>query len=72
MTSPRRRQGSPVESVTLRITFEGTGKELSGIRRAIPSAVAREGGCEVTIRAATPEAVAERARELLERLRGVA
>ena len=70
MTTPRRRTGGPVESVTLKIKFEGGRRELSKIREAVPSAVLRKGACEVTIQAEKPADVAERAREILGWLRG--
>ena len=69
-TSPRRKPGSPIKSVTLKITFEGNRKELSEIRKAIPSVIVRGGACEVTIRAESPAGVTERAKEILEKLRG--
>ncbi len=71
MTSRKRRQGSPVESVTLKITFEGNRKDLSKIKKAVPSAAMRKGGCDVTLQAQGPAGPAEKAREILERLKAV-
>ncbi|MDG6900347.1 MAG: hypothetical protein JRM80_00090 [Nitrososphaerota archaeon] len=72
MTSPRRRQDRPVESVTLKITFKAKEVEAAKIMEAVPSAVKRGGLCEVKIEADEPAEAAERARALLERLRAAA
>ena len=69
MTSPRRRPGSPIESVALKITFDAGRDEAAKIREAIPSAVVRGGVCEVVIESGRIAEVAERARALLESLR---
>jgi len=71
LTSPRRKQDRPIESVELRITFRADRVTSKKIKEAIPSARMKEGGCEVRIEAREPGEVAERAKEILERIRKV-
>lgn len=71
MTSHRRRQDRPIESIVLRIRFKANRKEIARIREAVPSAVMRRGACEVRIEADRPADVAAKAKELLEKLRTV-
>ncbi len=71
MTSPRRRQGRPIEAVELRISFRANRETSIKIREAIPYAKIRGGICEVRIQAEEPSAVAERAKEVLERVRTI-
>jgi hypothetical protein len=72
MTSPRRRPGRPIESVSLRITFKGGTNELAKVMEAMPSAVLRKGVCEVEIEAEGPAEVAEKAKAVLEKLQMIA
>jgi hypothetical protein len=69
MTSPRRRQGKPVESVALKITFRADRETAAKIREKVPSAKFRQGSCEVRIEGEQPGEVAEKAREVLEKIR---
>jgi len=71
MTSPRRRQDRPIESVELRITFRADRATSKRIREVVPSALIREGGCEVRIAAKDPGEVAGRAKEILDKVRAV-
>ncbi len=71
MTSLRRSHDRPIESVELRITFRTDRATAAKIRESIPGAVLRNGGCEVKVEGEEPGEVAERAREILEKLRGV-
>jgi len=71
MTSPRRRQGRPIESVALKIVFRADSETAARIKRSVPNARTRHGGCEVTIDGEQPGEVAERARALLEKIRDV-
>ncbi len=71
MTSPRRRQDRPIESVELRITFRANGDASRKIREAIPHARVKGGVCEVRIQAEQPSEVAEKAREVLDRVRAI-
>ena len=71
MTSPRRRPDRPVESVSLKIAFRASTEEMARIKEAVPSAVVRDGVCEVRIDAERPEDATEKARVLLEKLRAV-
>ncbi|MDA4124967.1 MAG: hypothetical protein OK438_05910 [Thaumarchaeota archaeon] len=72
MTSPRRSPGKPIESVQLRITFKADRATAASLKKSIPFAVLRDGGCEVKVEGESPGEVAERAREMLEILRGIA
>ena len=71
MTSPRRSQGKPVESVSLRITFAADGREAARIRKALPGVVVRGGACEVEIESTDPGTAAKKAKDILGKLRGV-
>jgi hypothetical protein len=71
LTSPRRRQDRPIQAVELRITFRADRATSRKIKEAIPSARIRVGGCEVRIAAQEPGEVADRAKEVLERVRAV-
>ena len=71
MTSPRRRLDRPIEAVELRITFRADRATSKKIKEAIPSARMKDGGCEVRIEAREPGEVAERAKEMLERIRKI-
>ncbi len=71
MTSPRRRQGRPIEAVELRISFRADRDTSKKIREAIPYAKIRGGVCEVRIQAEEPSVVAERAKEVLDRVRTI-
>jgi hypothetical protein len=71
MTSPRRRQDSPVEFVTLKIAFKADKKMAISIKEAFPSAKVRNGECEFRIEAEKPAEVTEKARELLEKIRSI-
>lgn len=69
MTSPRRRQSRPIESVSLKISFRMDRATSRKVKEAFPSAVLRAGGCEVRIDGDQPGEVAEKAKALLEALR---
>jgi hypothetical protein len=71
LTSPRRRRDRPIESVALKITFRADRERTAKIREVVPSAVIRDGVCEVKIEAEQPAEVAEKARVLLEKIRTV-
>ena len=69
MTSPRRRQDRPVESVALKITFRANRETAARIREAVPSAQVRGGVCRLTLEAKETAEMAEKAKEILEKLR---
>lgn len=71
LTSPRRRQGRPVESVALTITFKADRETNKKVKEFIPSAVLRNGACEVRIEAKEPAEVAEKAKAVLEKIRTI-
>ena len=71
MTSPRRRQDRPIESVALKITFRADRETTRRIKELVPSAVLRKGSCEVSIEADGPSEVAAQAKGILEKIRGV-
>ncbi len=71
MTSPRRKPDRPIESVSLKVSFRAGREETAKIKRAIPTAVVREGVCEVRMDAVEPSEVEEKAKALLEKLRTV-
>jgi len=71
MTSPRRRQDRPVESLALKITFRAGSETTARIKEAIPSARVSDGVCHISLEAKEPAEMAEKARVLLEKLRTV-
>jgi hypothetical protein len=71
MTSPRRRQDRPIESVALKITFRAGGDVAARIKEIVPRARLHGGVCEVNIGGEEPGEVAEKARLLLEKLKAV-
>jgi hypothetical protein len=71
LTSPRRRQDRPIESVELKITFHADRQTAAKIAEKFPSAIVRGGKCVVSIEGSSPGEVAERAKALLEQVRSV-
>ena len=69
MTSPRRRPDRPIESVELKITFRADRATSARIKEVFPSAVLRNGACELRIEGEQPGEVADKARVALEKLR---
>ncbi|HYC26601.1 MAG TPA: hypothetical protein VEB67_01100 [Nitrososphaerales archaeon] len=69
MTSSKRSPDSPIESVTLTLRIEGDKDTLGKVREAVPSAVVRDGGCEISMEAKSPMEAEALAKEVLERLR---
>jgi hypothetical protein len=72
LNSPRRSQDRPIESVALRIVFRADRETTRKIREKVPSATVRRGACEVNIKGSDPRDVADKARDVLEKIRGVA
>ena len=72
MTSRRPRPDRPIQLVALMIAFRADKKTAAAIRQSFPSAKVHKGRCEVKIEAERPAEVAEKARELLEKIRSVA
>ena len=70
--SRKRKSDRPIESVELKITFRADKATALKIKEAIPSAVLKRGGCEIRIDGEQPGDVADKARVLLEKLRGIA
>lgn len=71
MNSPRRRPDRPIESVELRISFRADKDTSRKIREAVPSAVLKGRTCEIKIQAENPAEVAERAKEVLDKVRAI-
>ncbi len=69
MTSRRQRQDKPIESLALKITFRTDRESAARIREVLPDAHLRGGVCTVELEAKEPSEMAERAREVLEKLR---
>lgn len=69
LTSPRRRQDRPIESVELKVTFRADRETSRIVREAFPEARFVRGVCEVKMKGEEPKEIAEKAKELLERLR---
>lgn len=72
MTSRRQGQGRPIESLALKITFRADRESAARIKEQIPAAEIDGGICRVELEANDPAEMAEKAREVLEKLRGVA
>ena len=71
MNSRRQRQDRPIESLALKITFRTDRESAARIKERIPTAQIRGGTCRVELEANEPSEMAEKAREILEKLRGV-
>jgi hypothetical protein len=69
MTSPRRKQGKPIESVELKIGFRADRKTLLRIKKAVPEAEWRKGEIEVKLSGAEPARMADQTKELSDRVR---
>jgi len=72
MSSRRRRQDRPIESLALKITFRADRESAARIRELVPSAQVRGGVCTVELEAKEPAEMAGKAREVLEKLRKAA
>ncbi len=72
MTSRRPKPDRPIQFVELKIAFGADEKTLVAIRQSFPSAKERNGLCEVKIESDRPAGVADKAKELLEKIRSVA
>lgn len=71
LTSPRRRQDRPIESVALRISFSADRKTLARMKEDFPSAKVHGSICEVRFEAEHPAELAEKAKLLLEKIRTI-
>ena len=71
MNSRRQRQDRPIESLALRIDFRADGESAARIRELLPSVQVRGGVCRVELEAKEPAEMAEKAREVLEKLRAI-
>jgi len=71
LNSRRQRQDRPIESLTLKITFKADGESAARIRVLIPNARISRGVCKVELKAEEPSVMADKAREILEKLRGI-
>jgi len=71
MNSRRQRQDRPIESLALKIAFRTDGESAARIRKLLPSAQVRGGVCRVELQAKEPAEMAEKAKEVLEKIRGV-
>jgi len=71
MSSHKQRQDRPIESLELKIVFRVDWESAARIRELVPSALVRGGICRVELEAKEPAEMAEKAREVLEKLRGV-
>jgi hypothetical protein len=71
MTSPRRKQNKPVESVELKVTFRAGRTTIDRIKEAIPSAVIRDGACELRLSGEEATEIAAGARAMLEKVRAI-
>jgi hypothetical protein len=69
MTSHRPKPDRPIRFVELKIAFRADRRTTVSIRQSLPSAKLRNGLCEVKIQSEQPMEVAEKARELLEKIR---
>jgi hypothetical protein len=69
LTSPRQRRDRPIESVALKIVFRADAETIRKIKEKIPAASIRGSSCEVRIEGEQPGEVAEKAKEILEKLR---
>jgi hypothetical protein len=68
---PRPKHGKPIESVELSVVFRTNRRTAARIKDLVPSVNLRSGGCEVVIEGENPGEVAERAKEILDKVRSV-
>lgn len=66
-----RERNDPVESVELRISIRADRATAQRIKNIIPSARLKGGSCELKVAGERPADVAQRAEEMMERLREV-
>ena len=71
MKPRRRRQGSPIESVSIRITFRADKDSLARLLESVPGARVKGSACEVLIEGGGPQEAADEAKALLDRIRAV-
>ena len=71
MSSRRQRQDRPIESLALKIAFRPDRESLAKVRELFPSARFSGGVCRVELEAKEPAEMAEKARQVLEKLRSV-
>ena len=71
MSSRRRRPDRPIESLALKITFRADRETGVRVREVLPSAKVSGGVCRVELEAKEPAEMAEKARDVLEKLRDV-
>jgi len=71
LTSRRQGQDRPIESLALKVTFRADRESAARIKELIPTAQIRGGVCTVELEAREPAEMAEKARKVLEKLRGV-
>jgi hypothetical protein len=69
MNSRRQRQDRPIESLALKIAFRADRESAARIRGLLPSVQVSGGFCRVELEAKDPAEMAEKAREVLEKLR---
>jgi len=69
LSSPRRKQGKPIQSVVLKVGFRADRRTLSRIRKAVPGARWQRGQLEVSLATAGPAEMADRTKELSDRVR---
>lgn len=68
----RQSKDRPIEAVELRIEFRADKAKSAAITSAIPYAEVRGNACVMKIKGSDPGEVAEKAREVLEVIRGLA
>jgi len=69
MSSRRRRQDRPIESLALKIAFRADRESAVRIRELLPMVQVRGGVCRVELEAKEPSEMAEKAKDVLEKLR---
>jgi hypothetical protein len=70
-TSFPRKQGKPIESVKLSVTFEGDKKSLSKVKKAVPESTWKGDELLVEIEGEDPLVVARTTKELSDRVRSI-
>ncbi len=71
MTGMARKRSEPIEFVELKISIKADKATSEGIRRLVPSAKVRRGSCELKVAGESPAEVAQKAEEMMEKLREV-
>jgi len=70
LSSPRRKQGKPIQSVALKVGFRADRRTLLRIKKAVPEAKWQREELEASLASAGPAEMGDKTKELSDRVRG--